>query len=222
MSTLKPSFLSFEIIPQKAYAALPVQRPSCSICLVMSAHGIVDGVCPPQHAPSIGFSSATNASPAESNLLPKRNCHDKLPCSAGRLISRTSVASSMIRFRLLAKSSISLKPSILWMRVTSILLYSEVRSDFTAETLLLPLGQAIKQLGLPQRITLDRDPHSVRAPSGSDFPSALLRFGRTLGIEMHVCSSTSRVKMASWNDIIAPINRNTWRWLGHTPLSKLV
>ena len=71
---------------------------------------------------------------------------------------------------------------------TSILLYSEVRTDFTAETLLLTLGQAIKQLGLPQRITLDRDPRSVGAPSGSDFPSALLRFGRTLGIEMHVCA----------------------------------
>ena len=37
------------------------------------------------------------------------------------------------------------------------------------------------------RITLDRDPRSVGAPAGSDFPSALLRFGRALGIEMQVC-----------------------------------
>ncbi len=40
---------------------------------------------------------------------------------------------------------------------------------------------------LPRRITLDRDPRSVGAPQGSDFPSALLRFGACLGIEMHVC-----------------------------------
>jgi hypothetical protein len=54
--------------------------------------------------------------------------------------------------------------------------------------LLLSLAQAIERHGLPERITLDRDPRSVGAPSGSDFPSALLRFGRTLGIEMQVCA----------------------------------
>ena len=67
------------------------------------------------------------------------------------------------------------------------LLWSEVRTDFTAETLLASLAQAIEQHGLPRRITLDRDPRSVGAPQGSDFPSALLRFGLCLGIEMHVC-----------------------------------
>lgn len=71
---------------------------------------------------------------------------------------------------------------------TSILLHSEVRTDFTAETLLVCLAQAIQRLGRPQRITLDRDPRSVGAPLGSDFPSVLLRFGTALGIEMHVCA----------------------------------
>jgi hypothetical protein len=71
---------------------------------------------------------------------------------------------------------------------TSLLLLSEVRTDFTAETLLVTLAGAIERYGLPERITLDRDPRSVGAPAGSDFPSALLRFGTTLGIEMHVCA----------------------------------
>jgi transposase InsO family protein len=70
---------------------------------------------------------------------------------------------------------------------TSLLLYSQVRTDFTAETLLESLAEALRQYGLPRRITLDRDPRSVGAPSGSDFPSALLRFGRALGIQMQVC-----------------------------------
>lgn len=70
---------------------------------------------------------------------------------------------------------------------TSLLLWSQVRSDFTAETLLESLAEALLQYGLPRRITLDRDPRSVGAPAGSDFPSALLRFGRALGIQMQVC-----------------------------------
>lgn len=71
---------------------------------------------------------------------------------------------------------------------TSILLHTEVRTDFTAETLLHSLAQAIRRYGLPRRITLDRDPRSVGGPAGSDFPSVLLRFGMALGIEMHVCA----------------------------------
>jgi hypothetical protein len=70
---------------------------------------------------------------------------------------------------------------------TSILLWSQVRADFTAETLLASLAQAIERYGLPRRIQLSRDPRSVGAPQGSDFPSARLRFGLCLGIEMQVC-----------------------------------
>lgn len=71
---------------------------------------------------------------------------------------------------------------------TSILLLSQIRTDFTAETLLETLAQAIQRYGIPRRITLDRDPRSVGTPHGGDFPSALLRFGASLGIEMHVCA----------------------------------
>ena len=64
-----------------------------------------------------------------------------------------------------------------------------MRTDFTAETLLETLAQAIQRYGTPRRITLDRDPRSVGTPHGGDFPSALLRFGASLGIEMHVCAA---------------------------------
>ncbi len=63
-----------------------------------------------------------------------------------------------------------------------------MRTDFTAETLLETLAQAIQRYGIPRRITLDRDPRSVGTPHGGDFPSALLRFGASLGIEMQVCA----------------------------------
>jgi hypothetical protein len=100
---------------------------------------------------------------------------------------------------------------------TSLLLWSEVRVDFTAETVLASLAEAIERYGVPGRITLDRDPRSVGAPQGSDFPSALLRFGRCLGIEMQVCPPAPNViprRMDSWSGIIAPISRNVSTWIG--------
>jgi hypothetical protein len=54
--------------------------------------------------------------------------------------------------------------------------------------LLSTLAQAIQRYAIPRRIILDRDPRSVGTPHGGDFPSALLRFGASLGIEMHVCA----------------------------------
>jgi transposase InsO family protein len=70
---------------------------------------------------------------------------------------------------------------------TSVLLDAQVRTDFTAKTALEALAQPLQTYGRPQRITLDRDPRWVGSPAGSDFPSALLRFGACLGIDMHVC-----------------------------------
>jgi transposase InsO family protein len=70
---------------------------------------------------------------------------------------------------------------------TSVLLDAQVRSDFTAKTALEALASTLQTYGRPQRITLDRDPRWVGSPAGSDFPSALLRFGACLGIDMHVC-----------------------------------
>ena len=66
-------------------------------------------------------------------------------------------------------------------------LHAEVRSDFTAETVIEALVHAMQRWGVPRKITLDRDPRFVGSPQGSDFRSALLRFGSGLGIEMNVC-----------------------------------
>lgn len=62
-------------------------------------------------------------------------------------------------------------------------LHAEVRSDFTAETVIEAFVHAMQRWGVPQQITLDRDPRFVGSPQGSDFRSALLRFGSCLGIE---------------------------------------
>ena len=74
-----------------------------------------------------------------------------------------------------------------------------MRTDFTAEMLLETLAQAIQRYGTPRRITLDRDPRSVGTPHGGDLPSALLRFGASLGIEMHVCAP----RHPQENDLVA-------------------
>jgi transposase InsO family protein len=70
---------------------------------------------------------------------------------------------------------------------SSFWLHAEVRSDFTAETVIEALVHAMHRWGVPRQITLDRDPRFVGSPQGSDFRSALLRFGSCLGIEMNVC-----------------------------------
>ncbi len=70
---------------------------------------------------------------------------------------------------------------------TSLLLEAQVREDFTAETALAGVAQLLQAQGMPQLLTLDRDPRWVGSPHGSDFPSALLRFCLCLGILVHVC-----------------------------------
>jgi transposase InsO family protein len=70
---------------------------------------------------------------------------------------------------------------------SSFWLHAEVRSDFTAETVIEALVQAMQRSFVPHKITLDRDPRFVGSPQGSDFRSALLRFSSCLGIEMDVC-----------------------------------
>jgi hypothetical protein len=70
---------------------------------------------------------------------------------------------------------------------TSVLLDAQVHDTFTAETALASLAQTRHPYGLPAQLTLDRDPRWVGSPHGSDFPSALLRFGACLGIHIQVC-----------------------------------
>jgi hypothetical protein len=70
---------------------------------------------------------------------------------------------------------------------TSMLLAAQVRDDFTAETTLLAVAQTLQQQGVPQHLTVDRDPRFVGSASGRDFPSPFLRFLVCLGVEVTVC-----------------------------------
>ena len=71
--------------------------------------------------------------------------------------------------------------------VTSILIEAEVRDDFTEETALEAVADLLRTHGLPQTLTIDRDPRFVGSPSGWDFPSPFLRFLTCLGIEVIIC-----------------------------------
>jgi transposase InsO family protein len=70
---------------------------------------------------------------------------------------------------------------------TSVLIEAQVGADFHAETTLFAVAELFRQHGLPQAVRLDRDGRFVSSPSGSDFPSALLRFCHCLGVAVQVC-----------------------------------
>jgi transposase InsO family protein len=70
---------------------------------------------------------------------------------------------------------------------TSLVLDNQVRTDFTAETVILALTSTFLQCGLPQSLTFDRDPRFVGSQQSRDFPSALLRFLLCIGIQPIVC-----------------------------------
>ena len=70
---------------------------------------------------------------------------------------------------------------------TSLLLNAQVRADFTAETTLVAVVETLRVHGLPDTVTIDRDPRFVGAPSGCDFPSPFLRCLACLGVEVDVC-----------------------------------
>ncbi|HEX5869956.1 MAG TPA: integrase core domain-containing protein [Longimicrobium sp.] len=70
---------------------------------------------------------------------------------------------------------------------TSILLEARVRADFTAATALEAVVDALRAHGLPERVTIDRDPRFVGAASGRDFPTPFVRCLTCLGVEVDVC-----------------------------------
>lgn len=70
---------------------------------------------------------------------------------------------------------------------TSILLEAVAREDFNATTVLGTLAQTFQNHGLPNSITLDRDPRFVGAATSRDFPSPLLRFLLSVGVQPNVC-----------------------------------
>jgi transposase InsO family protein len=70
---------------------------------------------------------------------------------------------------------------------TSVLVTAQVRADFNAETTLQEVASLLRTHGRPLQLTFDRDVRFVSSPSGSDFPSALVRFCRCLGVAVRVC-----------------------------------
>ena len=70
---------------------------------------------------------------------------------------------------------------------TSILVEAQVSSDFHAETTLAAVAELFGRQGLPQAVRLDRDVRFVSSPSGSDYPSALVRFCACLDVAVLVC-----------------------------------
>ena len=70
---------------------------------------------------------------------------------------------------------------------TSVLVDAQVRADFVAETTVEAVADLFVRQGLPQVIRVDRDVRFVSSPSGSDFPSALVRFCECLGIGVLLC-----------------------------------
>jgi transposase InsO family protein len=70
---------------------------------------------------------------------------------------------------------------------TSILLHAEVRPDFTAATALRAVADLVTQRGLPQAVTIDRDPRFVGVTLQRDFPSPFVRFWLCLGVAVTIC-----------------------------------
>ena len=71
---------------------------------------------------------------------------------------------------------------------TSILVDSVARPDFTAETTLQTVLETFRTEGLPQCVTIDRDPRFVGSPQGRDFPAPFVRLLHCLGVEVNVCA----------------------------------
>jgi len=70
---------------------------------------------------------------------------------------------------------------------SSILVNAQPRADFTAETTLEAIVETFRSYGLPQSVTLDRDPRFVGSPQGRDFPAPLIRLLHCLGVQVMVC-----------------------------------
>src|SRR5712692_3838362 len=70
---------------------------------------------------------------------------------------------------------------------TSVLVDAQVGADFHAETTLEAVADLFVRHGLPEAVRRDRDVRFVSSPSGSDFPSALVRFCHCLGVAVLLC-----------------------------------
>ena len=70
---------------------------------------------------------------------------------------------------------------------TSVLVDAQVSANFHAETTVEAVADLFVRQGLPQVVRMDRDVRCVSRPSGSDFPSALVRFCECVGVGVRLC-----------------------------------
>lgn len=70
---------------------------------------------------------------------------------------------------------------------TSILIAAEARSDFTMATAIETAAAIVTERGLPDRVTIDRDPRFVGESHRRENPAPFLRFWLCLGVEVSIC-----------------------------------
>jgi hypothetical protein len=106
---------------------------------------------------------------------------------------------------------------------TSVLVEAQVRADFQAETTVEAVAELFERQGLPQGVRLDRDVRFVSSPSGSDFPSALVRFCECLGVGVRLCDPHHPQQ----NGFVERYHRtrpgkNVWPWTVLAPWARCV
>jgi transposase InsO family protein len=69
---------------------------------------------------------------------------------------------------------------------TSILVDAQPRADFTMDTTIAAVAATVKEVGLPQRVTFDRDSRFLGGTHHPDAPSPFVRFWLCLGVEVVV------------------------------------
>lgn len=72
-------------------------------------------------------------------------------------------------------------------RGTSILIESTASDNYNTETSIIAMASVFLMEGLPDNLTIDRDPRFIGGYQGDDFPSAFMRFVMCLGINLDIC-----------------------------------
>jgi Integrase core domain len=70
---------------------------------------------------------------------------------------------------------------------TSILIAAQARADFTMASAIETAAAIVAEKGLPDRVTLERDPRFVGETSQRESPCPFLRFWLCLGVEVNIC-----------------------------------
>jgi hypothetical protein len=93
----------------------------------------------------------------------------------------------------------------------SLLVWTRVRADSTEETALAAVAEVVQEHGLPEELTIDRDPRFVGAPGARAFPSPFVRFLTCLGVTVHVTPPDRPHRTASGERSHGPENRECRR-----------